>query len=149
MRLTRRDVLATLFVAAAAALYALWQTGTAVVGMSTRVLGALVFGLGWAGCMSDQGEMASVYGAGGRRRAPMVYVVVASLLGAVALVAGIMTLISASETMLAILVAATVVLWVLATVRHAVTSQGHPSDQPVRGRTRPAPTGPAHPRGGR
>jgi len=132
MRLTWRDALATLFVAAAAALYALWQTGTAVAGMSTRVLGAVVFGLGWAGCMSDQGEMASVYGAGGRRRAPMVYVVVASLLGAVALAAGIMTLISASETMLAILVAATVALWVLATVRHVVTGQGRPSEQPVR-----------------
>jgi len=132
MRLTWRDGLATLFVAAAATLYALWQTGTAVAGMSTRVLGAVVFGLGWAGCMSDQREMASVYGAGGRRHAPMAYVVVASLLGAVALLSGIMTLVSASETMLAILVAATVALWVLATIRHAMTSQGHPSDQPVR-----------------
>jgi hypothetical protein len=132
MRLTWRDALATLFVAAAAALYALWQTGTAVAGMSTRVLGAVVFGLGWAGCMSDQREMASVYGADGRRRAPMAYVVIASLLGAVALVAGIMTLIGASETLLAILVATTVALWVLATIRHATTSQGHASDHPVR-----------------
>jgi hypothetical protein len=132
MRLTWRDALATLFVAAAAALYGLWQTGTAAAGTSTRVLGAVVFGLGWAGCMSDQREMASVYGAGGRRRAPMAYVVVASLLGVVALAAGIITLVSASETMLAILVAATVALWVLATVRHAMTSKGRPSGQPVR-----------------
>jgi len=73
-----------------------------------------------------------VPGPGGRRHAPMAYVVVASLLGAVALLSGIMTLVSASETMLAILVAATVALWVLATIRHAMTSQGHPSDQPVR-----------------
>jgi hypothetical protein len=132
MRLTWRDALATLFVAAAAALYGLWQTGTAGAGMSTRVLGAVVFGLGWAGCMSDQGEMASVYGAAGRRRSPMAYVVVASLLGAVALLAWIMTLLSASGTMLAVLVAATIALWVLATVRHAMTSQGRPHDQPVR-----------------
>jgi hypothetical protein len=131
MRLTWRDALATLFVAAAAALYALWQTGTAAAGMSTRVLGTVAFALGWAGCVSDQREMASVYGAGGRRRAPMAYVVVASLLGAVALVAGIITLVSASEPMLAVLLAATVALWVLATVRHAMTGEERPGGQPV------------------
>ena len=123
MRLTWRDARATLLVAAAAALYGLWQTGAAAAGTSTRVLGAVVFGLGWAGCMSDQREMASVYGAGEHRRAPMAYVVVSSLLGVVALAAGIVTLVSASETMLAILVAAMVALWLLATVRHAMTSE--------------------------
>ena len=131
-RLTLRDALATLLVAVAVARYGLWQTGTAAAGTSTRVLGAVVFGLGWAGCMSDQREMASVYGAAGRRRAPMAYVVVASLLGVVALAAGIVTLVGASETMLAILMAATVALWALATVRHAMTSEGRPSGQPVR-----------------
>ena len=63
--------LATLLVAAAATTYGLWQTATALVGTSIRVLGAVVFGLGWAGCMSDRCEMASVYGAGGGRRTPM------------------------------------------------------------------------------
>lgn len=136
MRLTWRDALATLLVGAAAALYGLWQTGTALAGMSTRVLGAVVFGLGWAGCMSDQREMASVYGARGRRRAPMGYVVAASLVGGVALVTGIMALVSASETLLAILVAATVALWALATVRHAITGEERPGDQPIRKPTR-------------
>jgi hypothetical protein len=142
MRLTWRDALATLFVAAAVALYGLWLTGTAAAGTSTRVLGAVVFGLGWAGCVSDQREMASVYGAGGYRRAPMAYVVVASLLGAVALAAGIMTLVSASEVMLAVLMAATIALWLLATVRHATSSEGRPGGQPVREPTRTtAPSG--------
>jgi hypothetical protein len=43
-----------------------------------------------------------------------------------------MTLVSASEAMLAILVAATVALGALATVCHATTSEDRPSDQPVR-----------------
>jgi hypothetical protein len=136
MRLTWRDALATLFVVAAAALYGLWQAGAVAVGVSTRVLGAVVFGLGWAGCMSDQREMASVYGAGGHRRAPMAYAVLASLLGVVALAAGIMTLVSVSEAMLAILVAATVALWLLATVRHAMAGEGRPSRKPGREPTR-------------
>jgi hypothetical protein len=121
MRLTWRDGLATLFVAGAAVLYALW------LAPSTRVLGAVVFTLGFAGCMSDQAEMAGVYGAEGRRRAPMAYVVVASLVGAVALVAGIVTLVGASETALGVLVAAIVALWAMATVRHALAGgpRGH------------------------
>lgn len=73
--------------------------------------------------MSDRAEMAVVYGVGGRRRAPMTYVVVASLLGFVALVAGIITLVSANETTLAILVATTVTLWAMSTARHATVGE--------------------------
>jgi hypothetical protein len=47
MRLTRRDALATLFVAAAAALYGLWQTGTAGAGMSPGCW--VLWCSGWAG----------------------------------------------------------------------------------------------------
>jgi len=36
MRLSWRDGLATLLVAAAAVLYALWATGTTIAGVSTR-----------------------------------------------------------------------------------------------------------------
>ena len=47
MRLTVRDGLATVFVAAAAAVYLLWVTGAAMTGWSVRVAAAVLFGLGW------------------------------------------------------------------------------------------------------
>jgi hypothetical protein len=52
----------------------------------------------------------------------MLFTVPASLLGLVALVAGIWAIVAASETMLAVLVGAMVVLWLMATVRHAVVT---------------------------
>jgi hypothetical protein len=121
MRLTWRDGLATMLVAAAALLFVLWETGAALAGTSTRAIGVMVFVLGFAACSSDQEGMASVYGAAGQRRAPMGYVVVASLLGVAALLAGILTLVGGSEAMLVTLVGAMVALWVLATIWHATS----------------------------
>lgn len=119
MRLTWRDGLATLLVAAAAVLSTAWLTGAALAGASARVVGAVVLALGFAACTSDRAEMALVYGAGSRRRAPMAYVMVASLLGLVALVAGVLTLVGGTEAMLVTLVGAMIALWVMATIRHA------------------------------
>ena len=119
MRLTWSDVVATVLVAAASLLFALWTTGAAFAGASTRVVGVIVFGLGIAACTSDRQAMASVYGAQGQRRAPIGYVVVMSLLGATALIAGVLTLAAGSQAMLATLAGAMLALWVLATVRHA------------------------------
>jgi hypothetical protein len=47
-------------------------------------------------------------------------VVAASVMGGLALVAGIITLAVASQTMIGIVVGATVVLWAMSTVRHWV-----------------------------
>ena len=117
MRLTVKDAMATLFVMPAALQYALWVNGIAVSGLTTRVLGIIVIGLGMAGCMTSQQEMAVVYGVDRKRpRPPMPYVVVT-------LVAGIITLATASEVMLGTLVAATVVLWAISTVRHWVAGR--------------------------
>jgi amino acid permease len=132
MRLTRKDGLATLFVAAAGILYALWLTGFALTGASTRVIGAIIFGLGWAACMSNQSEMAAVFGAGTRRRVPMTYVVIASLIGALALVAGVITLVSANEPMLATLVVATITLWAMSTIRHGIARDSMVKDHELR-----------------
>jgi sensor histidine kinase regulating citrate/malate metabolism len=63
--------------------------------------------------------MAGVYGAAGQRRAPMGYVVVTSLLGAVALIAGAFAVAVANQMILATLIGAMVALWLLATIRHA------------------------------
>lgn len=114
-----RDARATVFVAAAAAVYGLWSTETALSGMSTRVVGAIVFALGYAACMSDSAEMARVFGAEAGYRPPLAYTVLTSLLGAVALAFAALTLVTASEPALAITVAAMVILWVVTTVRHA------------------------------
>jgi uncharacterized membrane protein len=128
MRLTWRDDLATLLVAAAGLVAFLWLSGAALTGMSPRAVGAIVFALGFAACTSDKVEMANVSGAEGHRRAPMAYVVFASLLGVAALVAGVLTVVTGSEPMLLALVAAMAALWLMATVRHATTRRsGRPN----------------------
>ncbi len=118
MRLTGRDGVATLVVAAAVVIYGLWATGAALSGTSVRVLAAVLFGLGWVGCTSDGPKMAEVFGIGSSRRPPIAYTAIASLVGAGALAAGITALIAGSKAPLAALVAAMLVLWAMATVRH-------------------------------
>lgn len=126
MRLTVRDVLATLFVAAAAVLYGTWVTGAALTGLSTRVIAVVVFGLGWAACVTDQKEMAVVFGADRTSpRPPAAYAVITSAAGALVLVTGIITLVTASATALAMLVASTAALWLIATARHTLASSAH------------------------
>jgi len=116
MRLTWRDGLATLFVLAAVLLYALWLAGVAVFGLGVRGVGAIVLGLGLAASIT-----AVVYGVGaGLLKANKAYLVVASLIGLAALVAGVVTLMAANEVALGVLVGATVALWLMATIRHEV-----------------------------
>src|ERR1039458_1359894 len=123
MRLTVRDGLATVFVAAALAVYLLWVSGAAMTGWSVRVAAA-VFGLGWAACVTDQKQMAVVYGAAhGGRRPPAAYVVLVSGIGALALVTGVIALVAGSAAMLATLAASMGGLWVIATVRHTLASR--------------------------
>jgi len=62
----------------------------------------------------------------------MAYVVPASLVGSVAFVAGIVTLVSANETTLALLVAATVTLWAMSTVRHPTVGERHGTIHAIR-----------------
>lgn len=123
MRLTWRDGVATVAVAAAGGLYALWLTGAGMTGTSTRVLGAIVFALGWVGCTSNKAAMVEVFGVDAPRRAPLSYVVTASLVGAVALVVGVITIVTGNEVMLASLVIAMIALWAMSTVRHLIAGQ--------------------------
>jgi hypothetical protein len=133
MRLTWRDVLATVFVLAAAVLYLLWLADIEVLGISSaRVVGAIVMVLGLAASVT-----AVVYGVGaGLLRASKLYLVIASLIGLAALVAGIVTIAAADETMLAVLVIATLVLWAISTIRHAFGSAAGRSEEPGRGSIR-------------
>ena len=130
MGLSWRDAVATLAVGAAAGFYVLWATGTVV--QSARVAGVVVFALGVIACTSARAEMERVYGVGGAARPAMIYVVTASTVGAMALIAGIVTLVTAGEAALAVLVASMVLLWLLATLRHAFTE---PTTRPLAGHT--------------
>ena len=90
-----------LLVAAAAAVYALWATGTAMASASATVIAAVVFGLGWAACLTDQCEMRIVYGADRQHpRPPLGYVVLTSAIGVMTLGAGIAALVTASDAAL-------------------------------------------------
>jgi hypothetical protein len=122
-QITWRDYLATGFVAAAAALYLVWVNDGGFTSMSTREVAGTVFVLGIAGCIANQGQMASVYGAAGQHHAPMGYLVATSVAGAVALVAGVAAVITANDMLLAVLVAAVVTVWLLSTARHLLTAK--------------------------
>jgi hypothetical protein len=119
MRVTWRDGLSTVAVAAATVLFLLWENGSAAQGLSVRALAGIVFALGWVGCVSDGAHMASVYVPGPDRTAPMSYSVAISILGLVALVAGILAIVGPSETAIGVLVVAMLGLWAMATLRHA------------------------------
>ena len=126
MRLTWRDGLATLLVAAAAVLYALWAAGVLMPGVSTRWMTVIAFALGVAACTADQRELGEVYGATREGPRPSgLYIALATGLGIVMLVAGIFAFVLASEALLATLVAAMVALWLIATARHALAGR-HP-----------------------
>ena len=116
MRLTWRDGLATLLVAAAAVLYALWATNALMPGVSTRWMTVIAFALGVAACTADQRDLGEVYGATREGPRPSgLYIALATALGILMLVAGILAFVLASEALLATLVAAMVALWLIAT----------------------------------
>jgi hypothetical protein len=140
MRLTWKDGIATTATAAAVVFYALWATDTVAPNLSVRVATLVVFGLGFIGCPTAARDV-SAEGTG----APRWYATTATVLGFVALVAGVSALAFGNGTMLAILVVAMVALWLAATVRHALGSRpyrrtgsgGRPLDSAARG---PHPT---------
>ncbi len=116
MRLSWRDGLATVFVGVGTTLYVLWLAGAELAG--PRVLAGVVLGLGLAASM-----IAVVYGVGaGLLHASKMYLAVTSLIGLAALVAGVLALVAVNEAMLAVLVVATVSLWLMSTIRHAVSA---------------------------
>lgn len=114
MRLPKRDLIATVLVGGAAVVYLLWAADVALPGMgSARVAGAVVLALGFAASAS-----AVVPGFLGLLHGNKAYLVVTSLLGAAALVGGLLTLISASAWGFAVLIVAAVAHWLISTVHH-------------------------------
>jgi hypothetical protein len=118
MRLTWKDAVSTVFMATIVVIYiAFLNSTTAWLISSARGTAAAVLVLGIVGgCgMSTAAEQYQ----GTRARA---YTSFASVVGAIALVAGVIALITASTVALAILVVATLSLWLVATLRHAFTA---------------------------
>ena len=116
MRQIWRDRIATLLVAVAALVYVLWLVGWALPGLSgPKVVGAVVFGLGFAAC-----PMAGLPDLEMMVREHRRYVIATSLVGLAALVLALTTVLTGNHTTLTLLVVATVGLWAVATYRHTV-----------------------------
>lgn len=112
--LSRRDWFATAMVALATLVVALWAMDAAPPGLDgVRATGAVVLVCGFLASAAAvvPGFDALIHGS-------RLYLVVASLLGLVALGAGIGLLVTAEPWWLAVLTAATIVLWAMATLNH-------------------------------
>jgi hypothetical protein len=134
MRLTPRDRLATLFVAVAAFVYAFWLAGVGSKDdTGVRVVAAIVLALGVAASAS-----AVVPGFDHLLHGSKAYLAGTSLIGLGAFVAGIAALVTARGSMLGALVAATVVLWAISTVRHSLAA-GSAGRDTGPGRSAPSP----------
>jgi hypothetical protein len=129
MRLTWHDAAATLLVATAAGLYWAFRTGVDVpLASGPRVLAVVLFGLGVGACASGGAGVASADTGG----AEAVWVRVFGLHGAAVFVLMLLVLITANETLLAVLVTLLVALWLVATARHLVMPAdrgGHGADR--------------------
>lgn len=112
MRLTWRDATATGLVAGAVALFGAHLAGAHLPGLAAvRPIAAVVVGLGLAACIVGAKPIDTVGARYGRWL---------GILGAVAIVAGLTAVFGGFEIALWALVATTAVLWVTATIRHAV-----------------------------
>jgi hypothetical protein len=125
MGLTWKDIVTTVFMGAIAAVYAAFLGGTSGwLISSARGTTLAVFVLGMVGgCMlSAAGDLFR----GPQSRAVRAWRVIASFLGTVALAAAVAGMASGSTVALAILVATTGALWLIATGRHMLMAPHDP-----------------------
>jgi predicted branched-subunit amino acid permease len=119
MRLPRRDIIASCAVGVAVVLYVLWVVDATLAGMSsTRVTGLAVLALGFVASAT-----AVVPSFDDLLHGNKGYLACTSVLGLVALVAGVVTLWSASSTALAVLMTTLVALWVVSTWHHVLLAK--------------------------
>ena len=117
MNITARDRLATILVAASAITYGLWLSGL-LGGLTPDAVAVVILALGFLASAS-----AVVPDFAALLRGSRAYLAAASLLGLVALVSGMLTVVNATGETLPVLEAATIVLWAAATARHASTNR--------------------------
>jgi hypothetical protein len=114
MSLPRKDLIATALVAVAVVLYVLWAVEVTLPGMSdTRVTAAGILVLGFAAS-----AIAVVPGFDHLIRGNKPYLATTSILGVVALVAGVQVMMTSSGVALTVVIAAMVVLWAISTSHH-------------------------------
>ncbi len=130
MSLPRKDLLATGLVAVAMALYLLWAINVTLPGMSdTRMTAAGILVLGFAAS-----AIAVVPGFDQLIRGNKTYLAVTSILGVVALAAGVQVMLTSSGVALSVVIAAMTVLWAISTSHHVVLAKE--SQVPPRAETR-------------
>ena len=115
MRIPKRDLIATSLVGVAGLLYVLWAIGFAPPGMSgTRATGIVILALGFAASAS-----AVVPSFDQLLHGNKAYLAVTSLIGLIALIAGVQMLVASSELGLGVMMAAMLVLWLISTIHHS------------------------------
>jgi hypothetical protein len=125
MRLTWKDAVTTGFMAVIVAAYVAFLNGTSLwlISSARGTAGAvLVLGI-VGGCALS--SAADLY-VGTQSRSTRAFATLATLGGIIALVAGVIAMITGSTVALAILVAATIALWLIATMRHALPAPAQP-----------------------
>ncbi|MGZ5401567.1 MAG: hypothetical protein ACXWDA_00275, partial [Aeromicrobium sp.] len=122
MNVPKRDVVATALVAAAGVLYLLWATDSSPPGMSgVRATGAAILALGFVAS-----AIAVVPSFDQLLHGNKIYMAVTSLIGLVAVIGGVVMLVAESEAGLAVVMAAMVVLWLIATIHHSLLAKAAP-----------------------
>ena len=125
MGLTWKDVVTTAFTGVIAAVYAAFLTGTGAWLISSArgtILVVLVLGMTGGCVLSAAGDLYR----GPQSRVVRAWRVIASVLGAVAAAAAVAGLASGCTVALAVLVATTGALWLIATGRHALMAPHGP-----------------------
>lgn len=125
MRLTWKDAVSTLFMAAIVAAYVAFLNGTSLwLISSARGTAAAVLVLGMVGgcALSSAADLYT----GRQPASTRAFAALATVAGIIALIAAVVAMITGATAALAILVAATLALWVIATMRHALPAPPQP-----------------------
>ena len=123
MRHPYRDVVATVLVGGSLVVYVAWASGVGVLAQTdVRSVTAVVLVLGIAASM-----VAVVPGFEELLHGSRLYLAVASAAGVVALAAGLWAFVGEEAIALAALVAATIAMWAMSTLRHVGVHRPAPS----------------------
>jgi Na+/H+-translocating membrane pyrophosphatase len=125
MRLTWKDVVSTLFMVVIVAVYVAFLDGTSrwlISSARGTALAVLVLGIVGGCALSSAADLYT----GPQSRSTQAFAALATLGGSTALVAAVAAMITGSTVALAILVAATIALWLIATMRHALPAPAPP-----------------------
>jgi predicted branched-subunit amino acid permease len=119
MTFQKRDLTATGLVATALVIYLLWLLDAVPAAMSgVRVTGTVILALGFAASATAVVPTFDQLLHGNKA-----YMAVTSLIGLLALVAGVVMLVASSHTALALLMLAMLTMWLIATIHHSLLAK--------------------------